>query len=207
MTSVECPSCGAPMKFRFQSTLFQVCAFCKKSAVRSGADIRLFGEIAEVPQDMSVIQLGTNGQIKDGPFEVIGRVRQSWERSTWNEWFCFLQGRQAWLTDAQGFYAMSFPDDPISQADAEILEIGGMIKLKGKDFLVEDIKSIQCKAAEGELPFPPPIGRVSISIDLIGAEKAFASIDVSSEGVMTFIGSYYEFEELKLSNLKTLPGW
>ena len=45
------------------------------------------------------------------------------------------------------------------------------------------------------------------SIDLLNAEGGFASIEISADRVEVYIGEYVDFDDLKLDNLRPVPGW
>ncbi len=187
--------------------------------VRHDLNLQDLGKSAEVPEDISPFQLGTRGQYFATAFELVGRLKIRWSEGTWNEWHAlFEDGREGWLAEAQGFYMMSFHQEPFAQLPSlsEILEkssatlvtIGRQLELlKGQTFQIDDCRPVTCVGSEGELPFISPVGRKSTSVDLRGEDSQFASIDYADDETRLYVGKYLEFEKFKFLNLRQLDGW
>ncbi len=73
--SHECPNCGAPVPFASAIAVFAVCGHCRSSVVRRDAQVELMGVQAQLPPDISPLQVGTQGEFDGRPFTIIGRVR------------------------------------------------------------------------------------------------------------------------------------
>src|SRR3984957_19870591 len=105
----NCPSCGAPVTFRWSSAAQVVCPFCHSILLRTDLDLKKVGVVADLPPDPSPIQLLTEGVYKGKKFEVIGRIIYEYEQGGWNEWhIVFSDATSGWLSDAQLQYAVSF---------------------------------------------------------------------------------------------------
>ncbi len=205
-----CPACGAEVDFKSRSAVFAVCSYCNSALVRHDVDLEAIGKMAELPPDMSPFQVGTRGRFEGKAFELVGRLKIAWADGTWNEWYAlFDDGREGWLAEAQGFYMMSFPQpQPEPLPAAESLAVGMRVMVRPRlKFEVDDIRKAVCVGSEGELPFPAPKGRESLSVDLSGPEAAFANLEYATDGIRLFSGKYVEFDELQLSNLRELDGW
>ena len=62
---------------------------------------------ADLPPDVSPIQIGTTGRFADAAFTVTGRIVYEYGAGTWNEWhLLFADGSSGWLSDAQLDYAV-----------------------------------------------------------------------------------------------------
>ena len=71
--------------------------------VPRGASAERLGEMAELPPDLSPLQLGTRGTWNGVAFELIGRLRVEWSGGSWTEWCAlFADGRTGWIGEAQG---------------------------------------------------------------------------------------------------------
>lgn len=208
--TLNCPACGAEVDFKSKHSVFAVCSFCASTLVRHDVDLESLGKMAELPPDMSVLQVGTQGRYEGKAFELLGRLKIAWEDGTWNEWFAlFEDGREGWLAEAMGFTMMSFAVEdtgkipPLSQ-----ISVGKTLQLgRNQRFSVDDVKDATCVGSEGELPFKAPKGRKAVSVDLSGPGATFANLEYSDDGVRLFIGRYAEFPELKLTNLRKPDGW
>ena len=68
-----CPNCGAPVEFRSAASAFAVCSYCRSSIVRDGEALQRIGQVAELFDDHSPLQLGVAGQLMGRAFTVVGR--------------------------------------------------------------------------------------------------------------------------------------
>lgn len=208
MQDYACPSCGAAIHFQSSVSVSAVCPYCRSLVVRKDKDVEAIGTMAELPADISPFQIGTTGKWKTLGFTLVGRMKIGWEDGCWNEWFLFTDdGRKGWLAEAQGSLALSFEVEE-SEAPDSFPELGETVKLQKKPFTVTDIKQTECIGAEGELPLIAPKGRKARSVDLAGANGAFASMEYSAPSpIRIYVGEYAEFDELHFTNLRELPGW
>jgi hypothetical protein len=176
--------------------------------VRHNLDLSLIGKVAQLPDDISPIQIGTRGSYRGRNFEIIGRLKVRWDAGTWNEWYAhFTDG---WLADAQGEYMMSFRQDMKEMASAaklRALPAGSPVSLKNQRFTINDTRSITYVGSEGELPFRAIAGEKSYNIDLSGENEAFATIEVAEMDTRVYVGEYVKFADLALRDLRVLEGW
>ncbi len=190
------------------ASVFAVCGYCATTLVRRDVNLETYGKMAELPYDMSPFQLGTQGLYDGKPFELVGRLKVSWENGTWNEWYVvFNEGRTGWLGEAMGFYMLGFERPDVQVPDRSRLTPGATVTLDREDYHLDDMREVECIGSEGELPFFAAQGRRSFSVDLSGPEGEFASIEYAAAETRIYIGRYVEFDELKLKNLRELDGW
>lgn len=210
MLKLACPACGAELAFRSSVSVFAVCTYCSSMVVRHDVDLEALGKMARLPADMSPLQLGAHGRFGKDRFAIVGRLKIAWEAGSWNEWYAlFDDGRAGWLAEAQGFWMMSFAVEPPRDLPTlEAVRPGMSLRLTPRQFFqVDDIKQATCVGSEGELPIKAVAGRTSTSVDLTGAENRFASIDYADDGVRLYVGTYVEFDELRMSPLREIDGW
>ena len=177
--------------------------------VRKDLNVETIGVMAELPPDLSPLQIGARGEWNGQAFELIGRIRVKWELGSWNEWYAlFAGGSGGWVAEAQGFYMVSFETmDKNIPERAELLHPGDTRKFAGKRWTVSDVKSVECSAGEGELPFVAPPGFERRGVDLTGSDGEFATLEFSDSGTLLYVGSYASFNDLHFSNLRPVPGW
>ena len=208
MKTAHCPSCGAPISFRSASSLYAVCEFCRSTLLRDGEDLKNLGRMAELMDDPSLIQIGTEGTFRGQHFSVIGRIQLKYDAGLWNEWhILFDDQRSAWLSEAGGEYVVSSLV-PIESVDAtlpafEILQPEMPVTIAGRIFFVTDLQTARCIAGEGELPFKVESGYDVNTADLRGNDR-FVTIDYSETPPLVFVGYPAKFDELGLTNLKDL---
>lgn len=207
MIERKCPSCGAMVPFRTSINLLAVCPFCRSLVQRKDLDLETLGVSAQLQPDGSPVLVGARGVYRGAPFEVVGRLQLKTPRGFWNEWsLMFADGRRGWLGEAQGTYAVSFKVDGPVPALAG-LKVGAKVAIGDRAYEVREIVDAKYLAAEGELPFRPPLGETAPSADLIGTDGAFATLDYSDEPPSVFAGEYQPFEALSLTGLKAVEGW
>ncbi|MBP6279063.1 MAG: DUF4178 domain-containing protein, partial [Rhodocyclaceae bacterium] len=62
--SANCPACGAPVVFKSSVSFHAVCEFCRSTLVRHGGNLENLGKMADLLEDASPIQLGTEGNFR-----------------------------------------------------------------------------------------------------------------------------------------------
>ena len=206
---ILCPSCGAELQFKSRVSVFGVCSFCASMVVRHDLNVEDFGKMAQLPPDMTPLQVGTKGHYGTIGFELLGRLKIDYADGTWNEWYClFSDGRDGWLAEAQGQYMISFQvRDGKSLPPINQIRPGNPVNVAGKLMTVKDIKDVTCVGSEGELPMQAPAGRVSTSIDLANENGDFATLDYAGDDKRLFMGRYVTFDSMKLQNLREVDGW
>lgn len=209
MIERKCPHCGAPIRFKTSICLLAVCAHCSSLVRRKDLDVEKLGEVAQLQPDGSPLQLGARGKHQGDAFEVVGRVQMSTGGTIWNEWsIVFADGKQGWLGEAQGHYAVSFQAEaPGGVPGFGNLKVGKKLELGGQTFRVRDLLEAEYLSAQGELPFRPPLGEKVPSADLSAPGRKFATLDYSEVKPLLFLGEYEEFDDLHLTGLREFEGW
>lgn len=204
----ECPQCGAPVEFRSSISLSSICSHCRSVVVRRDFQVETFGQVAELPPDTSPLQIGSKGHWQGRSFTLIGRLRLHYGDGSWTEWCAdFGNGTHGWIAEVMGFYMVSFAHSVNLPLVDRTIPPGQTIKIGNEQWRVVDVKEGQCTAAEGELPYIPPPGWSRTSIDLVGMNGEFGSIELSHHGREFYAGHYAEFADLNFSELRKVPGW
>ncbi|MDP9349040.1 MAG: DUF4178 domain-containing protein, partial [Gemmatimonadota bacterium] len=199
----SCPSCGAPVEFRWAGAVQTVCGYCSSILVRHDVELERVGKVSEPPPVTSRIQLGTRGRYRDRPFTVVGRIAYTWERGGWSEWHVvFGDDTSGWLSDALDEYAVSFlaaAHGPLPPADR--VRVGDRLAHGGQTFQVTTLTRARYAGVEGELPFEYWDREEVLFADL-KAERGFATIDYSDSDPLLFTGEYVPLRELQLTELR-----
>lgn len=211
--SIHCPECGAPATFR-GAALTVVCEYCGATIVRTGADISLIGKVSAILDNGSPIVLGGRGKVDGLPFEIVGRLQLRHLRGTWNEWYLlFADQRDGWLADAQGsFYLVRRATAAAAKLPAfDELALGQRVTLGETTYAVTERRRATYQGAEGSLPFAATPGRAYASVDLLGEEGEFMTIDYGDgDGARApeiFTGSAVELADLAIHPLRRFEGW
>ncbi len=234
MKKFNCPSCGAEVAFQSNVSVYAVCKYCNSMIVRHDIDVESIGKMAALPDDMSPLQIGTDGFYRGRRFGIIGRLKMGWVDGAWNEWFLMTDdASRGWLVEAQGNFAVCFEVDYSKEpaltkiieklSDSSItkqiktgevvklsklpVKLDSYLKINKEEFKVVDIKSATCIGSEGELPFNAIKDRKSICVDLLGSRNRFATIEITDNGTRVYIGNYIDWNELRCQRLRPLEGW
>lgn len=205
----KCPNCGAPVGFAWSSAVQTTCAHCRSVVVRHDLDLRAIGELSDIPEDSSPIQLGVRGEVDGQAFQVIGRIAYEYDDGGWNEWhLVFADNSSGWLSDAQLEYAFSRqarPSRPLPAAGQ--FTVGGSFAYDGTSLTVATITVARYQGVEGELPFEY-WGKDAVTfVDLRNADGQFGTIDYTETPPLLFLGRFVEFDALKLRGVRQFPGW
>jgi hypothetical protein len=204
-----CPNCGAPIRFRWSSAIQTTCEYCKSILGRHDVNLTKVGQVADLPPDISPIQIGTEGIYRNTAFQVIGRIIYSHDIGAWNEWhLLFSNGSNGWLSDAQAEYAVSFlsqPDSPLP-GPSEVYR-GFQYTQQGVGLVVTALTEANYEGVEGELPFQYWDKSRCPFADLRSQDGRFATIDYTEAPPLLFLGEFVEFESLQLKFLKEFEGW
>lgn len=204
--TVNCPNCGAKITFRWSGSVQTVCDFCKSILIRSDLDLQKVGQVADLPQNSSPIQIGTDGIFSKYSFSVIGRIIYEYDQGNWNEWhFVTNLGTSGWLSDAQLNYAVTFPAH--GQNLPRECKIGEQYIWDNQKYVVSTITRAHYRGVEGELPFQYWDKSEVVFIDLMSHSEKFATIDCSEDPPLLFLGESVEFDDLKLKNVRSFEGW
>ncbi len=205
----NCPNCGAPVEFRWSSAVQTVCRYCRSILVRQDVNLARVGEVADLPADISPIQIATEGRYRNQSFIVTGRILYEYEQGSWNEWHVvFNNGSSGWLSDAQAEYAVSLAAQPASPLPArDGIWRGRIFEFAGVRYQVTTLTEAHYRGVEGELPFQYWDKDEVLFADLGTSDARCGTIDYSEEPPLLFLGEMVEFDDLKLSRLRSIEGW
>src|SRR5579871_2069619 len=205
--TANCPNCGAKITFRWSGSVQTVCEYCKSVLVRTDVDLEKVGQVADLPPDSSPIQIGTEGVYGKRTFVVIGRIIYEYDQGNWNEWHIMMNdGASGWLSDAQLEYAIYFPAPP-GQTIPKSCKVGQEYTWNGQSYTVSTITKAHYRGVEGELPFQYWDKSDVVFVDLMSRSNKFATIDYSEDPPLLFLGESVDFDNLKLTNLRSFEGW
>jgi hypothetical protein len=203
-----CPNCGAKVVFQWSSSVQTVCEYCKSILVRTDVDLKKVGEVADLPPDISPIQLNTEGIYRNRAFVVTGRILYEYEQGGWNEWHLAMNdGTSGWLSDAQEEYAVSFLTRGQKLPAESQLQVGQQFQWSNDSYSLSVITTAHYRGVQGELPFEYWDKSDVAFADFRSASRKFATLDYSDDEPVLYLGEFVEFEDLKLKNLRQFEGW
>lgn len=211
-TSANCPNCGAAIQFRWAGAVQTTCPYCHAVLVRRDVDLEKVGVVSAVPASSSPIQLGTEGRYGALAFMVVGRIVYEYDRGRWSEWYIrSMDGASAWLSDAQGDYAVTTRVEQSDLPAADHVKVGQSYAIDGTLFTVSTLTRAKYAGVEGELPFEywDHGEELFVDLDTDGAARPprIATLDYSDQTPVAYVGSYVTLDELTLRNMRAIEGW
>jgi len=206
--SAACPNCGAPLDFKWPSSVQTVCTYCKSIVVRTDVDLEKVGVVSDLPPDSSPIQIATEGIYQNKAFTVAGRIVYEYDDGTWNEWHVVMQdGTSAWLSDSQATYCFTRATQHKDVPAANAVKVGQHYSWDGVPFTVSVITNARYRGVEGELPFQYWDKTTAVFADCQSTRSDFATIDYSDDEPVLYRGEVVDFDALRMKNLRTFEGW
>ena len=203
-----CPNCGAPITFRWSSSIQTTCEHCNSILIRRDVNLERVGVVSDLPPDSSPIQIDTSGVYQGRGFTVAGRIIYDYAEGSWNEWRLVMSdGSDGWLSDAQSEYAVSFPLSVPGLPAVHDVRVGERFRIKGIEFTAATITRARYRGVEGELPFEYWDKNEAVFVDLESSAADFATLDYSDDQPVLYIGKLVEFDDLRLKNLRSFEGW
>ena len=202
MKTANCPSCGAPVTFKSGASLVAVCEYCTATLIKRGTELENIGKMAELQDDPTLIQIGTEGSYKGMHFGVIGRIQLEYGEGLWNEWYLMFDDmRTGWLGEAQGEFYITFEKPyPTTIPSFDSLVAGEKLDA-GQVWDITNIEYAKCIGGQGELPFTVGPGYEAPVVDLQSG-ATFATLDYSDEPARFYVGERTNAKDIKLTHLR-----
>ena len=71
---IACPSCGATIPFRSSFSVYAVCSYCGSTVLRNDRDVRAIGSVADLPAEMTPLQVGAELDWRGKHYTLAGRL-------------------------------------------------------------------------------------------------------------------------------------
>jgi hypothetical protein len=184
---LHCPSCGAPLEFRYDDSFVRVCDSCRSAIARTDRGIDTLGQFADLAPAASGLSVADTGRWQGQPFVLTGRAEYAHPAGgSWEEWYIKLaDGRWAWLSHAHGTWAVTFQSAPAEGLPSfDQITPGMRLRLgtPGTELVVGERSAGSASSAEGELPFLFTPGALSRFVDLSDEKGRFATLDYGPPG-------------------------
>ena len=146
----NCPQCGDALEIHFKYSKLVKCSSCNSSIFLEDNTVKLIGESSVLSPEPSLIELHKPFKLQAKTFTPLGKIRYSYGRGFWEEWFLKDERNQEfWLSIDEG--------DFVLQKKVKIaLPIKNVLTFKvGRkygQYLVTEKGVGTCVGFEGELP-------------------------------------------------------
>ncbi len=154
--NASCPQCGRNFIAQLDSTWLIACTNCKKLVY---GDPKITDARCAMPDDWSMIQIGSKVMYQDKLHSVVGRARLQMKSDFLNLWCATYSGKALWIGQSLekiGFFDSDFspyPTQKYKEPRAGLsIEFSENTKLKCE--LVEGCLDIRFEGELARLPFP-----------------------------------------------------
>ena len=188
--TINCPQCGYLLPLYFRWTKLVQCPSCKSSIFLETLGAKVVGEASELSPEPSLIKLHEPIQIETKTYLPLGKIRYSYGRGFWEEWFLRNRnGKEFWLSVDEGDFVL---ESKIATPDK--LKDFDKITLNQKfgNYIVTELDEGECVGFEGELPKKVTIGDTHRYAHLSGVGAALMTVESSIEGVEVYSGRWID---------------
>ena len=201
--SVSCPSCGATHDVLNPGVITVVCEYCGNAVYWDEEKIRSAGKQSVLPEGFSRLYRGATGSLDHRRFIVMGRVRYSFGKGFWDEWFLeFNDGSIGWLTEDNHELALQTRTSPGRIPAAESLHPGKSFNIrKDTTVVVREVGEAECIGVEGDLPIAVTTGETYKFADAGTPDGRFVfGIEYDADPPTVFIGKWLKYGDLTLDD-------
>jgi len=204
-----CPGCSTVLRVRGTASYLLVCPSCGKETANKSSNI----QHSVMPEDWSVVQLGTTGLYKEKAFEVIGRIRLQFRNDYKNFWCVWYDAsnQYGWLAESFGEYILceNIFIDMDNREDLSRFRAGDKFVLHNDTTVVTDyIDKCEWISLEGELCHWPNYQRGFLSVQAQNNEGIAAYFNlVRDEKGKFLVGQMVKFSDLNLKSIREWDEW
>jgi hypothetical protein len=200
-TSLQCPSCGAPLPVEHRFVRMVACRYCDTVSELTDTGLDPTGKTARLAPLPTQFAVGQRGTLRGRAFTVLGRVRYAYDDGVWDEWYlAFDDGDAAWLEEDEGQYVLSrqerlrTPPPPFESA-----RVGTQFEVNGHTFHVTERLRARIAGAEGQLFYRAAPGRpVAFVEGNIGGRIAY--LEYGEDSVEFGVGEQLPRAEIRVEN-------
>jgi uncharacterized protein DUF4178 len=204
----KCPSCGAPIEFRYDDSFVRICEHCRNAVLRTDRDVESLGKVADLTPIDSPLALFAEGRFGSEGFLLVGMAQINHPAGgIWQEWYAKLDGgKWGWLAEAQGRYYLTFEEQVDTSALPPFAEFhpGRTVELpvhgRAQTFTVAEANTAAYVAATGELPYKLVPAGTFRYVDLDDGQGTFATVDFGAQGdtPAVYVGHQVTLAELAI---------
>jgi hypothetical protein len=201
-TSVTCPSCGAAHDLVNPGIIMFACEYCGTAVYWDQEKIRAAGTQATLPEGFSRLYRGAAGSLHQKRFVVLGRVRYSFGRGFWDEWYLdCADGKTRWLTEDNHELSWQGQIQLDTVATFESYRPGSLIAARDASFYVREVGTAECIGIEGDLPKMITTGETYPYVDASSPDGRYTlGIEYDDDTPTAFFGRWLKWSELKLDD-------
>jgi DNA-directed RNA polymerase subunit M/transcription elongation factor TFIIS len=207
----NCPNCGALLTFKVGTSLVAVCDHCKSIVGRGDRGLETLGQVADLVQTLSPLEIGTRGSFAGLRFELVGRTQYHHPAGgVWDEWYAaFPNNRWGWLAETMGRFFLTFEEPPPPGLPRfDDIRLNERISLDGLTLQVAEKNTATVGSMAGEVPRRVLPGTPHPFADLSGPRSLYGTLDYSGPTPAVYLGREVTLDELGIppGQRRTYPG-
>jgi hypothetical protein len=175
-----------------------VCEYCGSAVYWDRDALLAAGKKAALSEGFTRLYRGAAGALRGRRFVAEGRIRYSFGRGFWDEWYLRYEGGgDAWLTEDNHELCIEtlVPDAMPPVGEFSRLTVNGV------EFRVEERGLAECIGAEGEVPCLAVPGTRYAYVDGSSPDgKHSVGIEYETEAGVVFVGNWLAAEDLSLDD-------
>ena len=179
-----------------------ICEYCGTAIYWDQDKVMAAGKQSLLPEGFTRLYRGASGHLKGQNFLVTGRVRYSFGRGFWDEWFLeFQDGSIGWLTEDNHELALQNRRDLKNCPPANALSPGSMFRAWNMEFIVQEVGHAECVGVEGELPIRVETGEKYLFADASTPDGKYTlGIEYDHDPPAAFLGRWLKYSDLRLDD-------
>jgi len=198
---IGCPSCGATHDVHNPGLITFTCEYCGNAVFWDEEKIQDAGKQSVLPEGFSRLYRGASGTLLNKEFIVLGRVRYSFGKGFWDEWFLeFSGGKTGWLSEDNHEFCWE-KEQSVVVPPYDDLYPGYAIKTKERQFIVEEVGLAECIGMEGDLPRLVKTGETYHFADAASPDGNHTmGIEYDDQPPTVFIGRWVKYASIKMED-------
>ena len=192
----NCPQCGDALTIYFKYSKLVQCSSCGSSIFLEDDGVRLIGQSAVLSPEPSLIQLHKAFIYKKKSYLPIGKIRYSYGRGFWEEWFLKDEkNKEFWLSIDEGDFVLQ------EKVKLELPKKSyGEFRLGSKQgkYLVTEKDTGTCVGFEGELPQSIELNEKHKYIHLSLGHGKLVTVEFTKALTETFRGEWIDPLEIEV---------
>jgi len=191
----RCPQCGDLLSVYFHYTKLIQCESCKSTIFLEDDAVRLAGKQSVLSEEPSLIALHQPFSYKQTTYLPIGKIRYSYGRGFWEEWWLKSEhGDAYWLSVDEG--DMVLEQEVAEHTMAMVFDDLG-IGMRLDRWIVTEMGSAICEGFEGSLPKEIAIGSRYDYAHLDGKGATLRTLEFTPQGLEVYEGQWIDLFEIK----------
>ncbi len=195
-STYNCPQCGDSLKIYFQYSKLIKCSSCNSSIFLEDDAVKVIGQSSVLSPEPSLIQLHKAFTYKKKSYLPIGKIRYSYGRGFWEEWFLKdASNKEFWLSIDEGDFVLQEKVKlPLPVKSTSAFTVGA----KYGKYLVTEKGEGTCVGFEGELPKNINTFQKHQYVHLSLGYGKLVTIEFTKELIETFRGEWIDPLEIEV---------